>query len=278
MNGAKNFSINKKSNNLLKILIGSVIFLFILMVLNFFVLPIKNYFYTLSYPIQKTFWSAGASSSFALSSFLNAGAITKENQDLKNQNQKLLGQVAALQSIEQGNQAQSDVSAAYQNSGFKLLMAGVIGLDNNDMLSINKGFADGIAEGMPVINQQNVLFGKVFKVYKNFSEIMLVTNKNSVVNIKVQSPSPEVDGIIKGSGGLNAYLDLIPISSNINPQDVLITSAIDKSFPKNLLVAKIIQIQKNDQKPFQQAQISLFLDIKTADNLFVITNYKQVSQ
>ena len=46
-----------------------------------------------------------------------------------------------MQSIEQGNQAQSDVSEACQNDGFKLVMAGVIGLDDNDILSINKGSA-----------------------------------------------------------------------------------------------------------------------------------------
>ena len=107
---------------------------------------------------------------------------------------------------------------------------------------------------------------------------MLVSNKNSVVNVKVQQSditAPEIDGVVKGDGGLQAFLDLIPINSTINLQDVLVTSAIEKSFPKDLLVGKIIQIGKNDQKPFQQAQISLFLDIKTTNNLFVITNYKQ---
>ena len=131
---------------------------------------------------------------------------------------------------------------------------------------------------MPVINQQNVLFGKVYKVYKNFSQVMLISNKNSIINVKTQQEdinNPEVDGVVKGSGRLYAYLDLIPISSDIKPQDVLITSAIEKSFPKDLLVAKVEQIQKNDQKPFQQAQISLFLDVKASDNLFVITNYKR---
>ena len=88
---------------------------------------------------------------------------------------------------------------------------------------------------------------------------------------------PEIDGVVKGSGGLSAYLDLIPISSEINPEDVLVTSAIEKSFPKDLLIGKVVQEQKNDQKPFQQAKIRLFLDIKTADNLFVITNYKQTN-
>ena len=102
---------------------------------------------------------------------------------------------------------------------------------------------------------------------------MLISNKNSVTNVEVLAGQAE--GVVKGDGGLSAYLDLIPISSTINTQDVLVTSSIEKSFPKDLLVAKILQVQKDDQKPFQQAQISLFLDVKTADNLFVITNYKR---
>ena len=108
---------------------------------------------------------------------------------------------------------------------------------------------------------------------------MLVSNKNSIVNVKVQqvlgSTTSEIDGVIKGSGGLDAYLDLIPISSEINIGDVLVTSSIEKLFPKDLLVARITKEEKNDQKPFQQAKVDLFFDIKTTDNLFVITNYKR---
>ncbi len=284
MNSFKNFSVKQKNIGWLKTLIGVIILLFLLFVVNIFVYPIKNYFHIISAPIQKVFWSVGVSSSSFVSSFLNAGSLTAENQDLKNENQNLLSQVAFLQSVKEGNQAQNDISVSCQNSGFNLVMAGVIGLDNNDILSINKGFADGISEGTPVINQQNVLFGKIFKVYKNFSEVMLISSKNSVVNVKIQQKNlediiyntdPEVYGVIKGNGGLDAYLDLIPINSSINSQDVLVTSAIDKFFPKDLLVGRIIQKSKDDQKPFQQAQISLFFDVKSSDNLFVITNYKQ---
>ena len=280
MNAFKDFSINKKRNNWLKVLIGAATLIFLLVIINFFVSPIKNYFYTLSAPFQKSFWSAGGSSSNFLGSFLNAGYLAKENEDLKNENQKLLSQIASLQSIEQGNQAQSAISISCQNNEVQFVMAGVVGLDDNDIVSINKGSADGISEGMPVVNQQNVLFGKIFKVYKNFSKVILISNKNSVINVKIQqsqdSTDPEVDGIIKGNGGLTAYLDLIPIDSNINSGDVLVTSAIEKLFPKDLLVGKILQKEKNDQKPFQQAQVSLFFDVKATDNLFVITNYKQI--
>ena len=283
MTGLKNFYINKKHKGWLKLLIGTIIFIIVVFILGLLTTSIKNYFYAFSAPIQKTFWFAGGSSSKFLGSFFRVGSIVNENENLQRQNQDLLSQVAFLQSIEEANRAQSDVSTSCQNSEFNLMMAGVIGLDEGDILSINKGSTDGIAEGMPVVNQQNILFGKVLKVYKNFSKIMLISSKDSVINIKVQQQVPadntdsvpEIDGVVKGGGGLSAYLDLIPVSDNINSQDVLITSAIEKSFPKDLLVGKITKIDKDDQKPFQQAQIDLFFNVKTTDNLFVITNYKQ---
>ena len=51
---------------------------------------------------------------------------------------------------------------------------------------------------------------RFLKVYKNFSEVMLISNKNSVVNVKIQQSlhaqagdaTPEIDGVVKGSGGL----------------------------------------------------------------------------
>ncbi len=278
MNSINKLSINKKNTHWLKFLIGGIVFLLLLFILNLFVSPVRNSFLTLFSPIQKTFWAAGESSSGFFGSLLNSGSLAKENNNLKQTNQNLLAQIAVLQSIEQGNQAQSLVSASCQNSGFKLLMAGVTGLDDNDILSISKGSADGVAQDMPVINQQNVLVGKVSKVYKNFSKITLISNKNSVTNIKVQQSDltlPEIDGVVRGNGGLTAHLDLIPINSSINPGDILVTSSLDKSFPKDLLVAQITEKIKNDQKPFQQAKINLFFDVKKADNLFVITNYKK---
>lgn len=271
MNISENFSINKKQSAFPKIIIGIFLLVFFIMLLNFFNAPTKNFFFTVSSPIQKTFWSAGESSSGFLSSVINAGDLSKENDNLKNENQKLISEITSLQAINDANQAQSNVSQACQNTNFKLLMAGVIGLDGQDELTINKGSVDGVAENMPVINQQNVVFGKIDKVYKNFSQVMLVSNKKSIINVKIG----DINGVIKGSGNQSFYLDLVPVNSNLNKGDVLTTSALEKTFPKDLLVGTVLQIQKNDQKPFLQAQVQPFFNLSNADNLFVITNYKQ---
>jgi len=238
---------------------------------------IRNAFYVFSYPVERAFLSAGETASSYVGSFLKAGFLAKENENLKNENQKLLAKIVALQALADANQSQNAVSLACQNNDFKLLMAGIAGLNGDSTLSINKGSADGIAENMPVIDQEGALFGKVFKVYKNYSQVMLISNKNSVIDAKVQSIDEKekgVNGVLKGNGGLDVVLDLVPVDDALNEGDILVTSSLEGTFPKGLLVGRITKVEKNDQSPHQRAQVQPFFNI-TADNLFVITNYKE---
>jgi len=298
---------NKKKKVWLKILLGLAILFGLVFALNVLSSQIKNSFYIFSAPIQNAFSDAGKSSSGWLGSMLNATNLWEENNNLKKENQKLLTAISTLRSIQEGNQALSAISATCQDKNFATIMAGITGLDNQDMLTINKGSEDGIEEGMPVIDQYNVLYGKIFKVYKNFSQVILISNKNSVINVEAQQNNTEIglenettetnsgnidieaaenetplktedstiNGVIKGNGGLSVFLDLVPVDDEINNGDILITSALDQNFPKDILVGKITEVQKNDQKPFQQAKINPFFSLENVENLFVITNYKK---
>lgn len=280
MNFSGNFSINKKTSILPKIIIGIVFIAIIVFVLNIFNAHIKNTFFALSSPVEKKFWTAGESSSGFFSSLFNAVYLAGENDKLKTENQKLIAKITTLQSINDANQAQNDISLNCQNPDFNLLMAGVVGLDGQDIVSVNKGSDSGVAEGMPVINQQNVIFGKVVKVSKNFSQVMLISNKKSLINVHVVQNTDdqtinETNGAVKGLGNLNVMLDLVPVENTLTEGDVLVTSSLEKTFPKDLIVGKITKITKDDQKPFQQAQVEPFFDINKTENLFIITNYKR---
>jgi len=277
MSQIKKFFTNRRSKQI-RVLGGIIIFLFLLYFVNFFTYSIKNIFYFSSAPLQKSLWStANLLSSFS-KPILEIYSLVQENNELKKENQKLLSQLAIFQSQERSTAAQKEISLFSQDKKFDFIMADTIGLEEDDILSINKGLADGVLENMPVVTKEHVLVGRIFKVYRNFSKIILVSNKNSVVNAKVikeDNSFSNIKGVIKGKGYLEAYLDLIPIDSEIKIGDVLVTSAIERFIPKDLLIGKIINVQRDDQKPFQQAQISLFWDVKDLDNLFVITNYKR---
>ena len=292
MNNLKTFSVNKKRVGFIKFLSGLIFIFIFLFILNLSSPQIKNYFFIASNPVENRFWIAGQTVAKTFDSVLKSGSLIKENTDLKNENHKLLSQIIFLQAEKKSAQVHAEILNKNIENEFDLAIVDVIGMDIHNELTINKGSDDGILEKMPVINQQNILFGKVSKVYKNFSKVTLISDKNSIVNVKIkkdqdivinseeellkedQEKPQETDGVVKGKGNLQAFLDLVQINDELNPGDVLVTSSLENTFPKDLLVGKIFDVKKNDQSPHQQAEIDLFFDVKV-DNLFVITNYKR---
>ncbi len=271
--------LNKKRIALPKFLIGIVFLLILVAGLNLFAQNLRNIFYSSSSPLQQKFWRAGESASGFIASFLNAGKISAENFKLREENQALLAKVSNLQEQQQLTEAIRGMILSDPERNFDLLAVEAIGFDTyQNSLLINKGALDGVSENMAVINAEKVLFGKVSEVYKNFSKIVLISDKNSVVDVKIlnEDPmAPPVYGVIKGDGKLGLFLDLIPFNCEINENDTLVTSALEGIFPKGLLVGRITACFKDDQKPFQQAKVQPFFDAKTANKLFVILDYKK---
>ena len=262
-----------------KVLVGAGILVGLIIFLNLFESPVRNTFYFISSPISNVFFQAGKNINQFFGSFLTFGAYQKENSNLKQENKNLLSQIAGLQNQIKQNQDLKSFIQTPSQADFSILSAETIGLNSaNDMITISRGSKDGIQEGMPVISPQKVVYGKVTKVYKNFSEVMLVSNVKSVVDVKILQTGlekPQINGAVKGIGNLGAYLDLVNSDAKIQEHDVLITSGLEGIFPADLLVGKIESASQNDAKAFQTANVKPFFDINTLDNVFVITNYKK---
>src|SRR3989344_673477 len=267
-----------------KIIIGILSLILFISILNVFIAPIKNAFYYAVAPISKSLWKAGNGTAGFLTPFFNIQGLARENSNLKQENEKLLSQIIYLHPMLAQNQAIQKVVQNTQEDRFALTATQTIGLDvNADTVLVDRGFINGVAENMPVISADKTLVGKVYKVYKNFSQVVLISNKNSVVDVKVSSlgmqdpanPPVPVLGAVKGSGNLSLYLDLVSSEAQIQPQDMVLSSGQEGVFPKNLLIGTLTSIDKNDLKPFQTAKIQPSFDIKSADTLFIITNYKQ---
>ena len=252
----------------------------IILFLNIFQNTIRNSFFTLSSPISKTFLQAGNNSSELFNSVTAFDSVKKENNNLKEENEILLSKLSLLQQSLRDNQELKTALENTKNDNFNIVLIKITGLDaQNDIVTINKGSDDGIFENMPLISGQKVLYGKVIKVYKNFSQVILISSKNSTVDAKIQNndiQKPQIYGAIKGTGALSLYLDLVASDAEIKEGDTLVTSALEGTFPPNLLIGKIISTDKNDAKPFQTAHLQPLFNIKNTDTLFVITNYKQI--
>jgi len=261
----------KLSSKKNKVLIIVVVVVSIIFLLNFFQKDVRSFFYSVSAPIQKVLWRAGERTSDFLGGIMRVKILKQELDELKLENQELIAQVVVLKDLKKENKTLRQALEIGFQKEFKLALVQIISKDiSQDFILIDKGSEDGISKNMPVITQQRVLVGKISEIYKNFSKVMLISNKENSFDAKIQNEEKDISGVVKGQGNFRILFDLIPREENLSQEDIVITSALGGIFPKGLLVGRIKEIKKSDVEPFQQAEIEPFFDVSQTETLFII--------
>lgn len=137
-------------------------------------------------------------------------------------------------------------------------------------IQIDLGEQHGIEEGMPVVTDRG-LVGRIFNVYPRTSDIMLITDPRSSVNVMTQAS--RAPGILRGRVGQLPIMELIPPEIEISVGEIIITSGLGGHFPKGLVVGQVIEVQKNDDLMFQSAIIQPTVDFDRMELVLVITNF-----
>ncbi len=251
-----------------KILIFLIVFVFIFS-LNFFKGEVKNFFYSVSAPLQKALWEAGDNTSDFFIGIFQGKKLIQENDALKQKVQELLSENSSLIELKTENEFLRESLNLGLEKYFQLKMADVIGKDiTGDSLMINRGKKDGITEGNPVITSQKVLVGRIGEVLDNFSKIVLISDKNSSFDAKISDS--EIYGVVKGKGHSEARLELIPKEKEMKIGDIVLTSSLGGIFPKDILIGEISEVQKSDVEPFQAAKIEIYAKIQNLKTVFII--------
>jgi rod shape-determining protein MreC len=249
-----------------KIKIGLIVFLLIVffLVLNLtgFSKDVKNFFYLVSAPIQGFFWQVGEK----FSNFFEKD----ENENLKLEIQRLNAEIAKLKEIERENKILKEALDIGLQEEFKMVFAQITSKDvAQDSILINKGLNDGVLENMPVITQQRILLGKVIQTYDNFSRVMLISNKNSVIPINIEN----TEAMAVGKTNLQIGLDRIPLEAEIKEGDKVVTSGLGGFFPSGILIGYAKNIEKLGVEFFQRAQLQSVVDLREIRNVFIIINF-----
>jgi len=259
-----------------KLKIGAIVILliafFVVLNLTGFSKEVKNFFYFISAPIQKTFWEAGDSVSDFFEAVSEIRNLKKENENLELGIQELNAEIAMLRDLEKENRVLREALALGLQEEFKMVFAQITGKDiAQDSILIDKGLKHGISRDKPVITQQKVLVGKISDVYDNFSRVMLISNKESAFSVNIQMT--DVKAIAKGRGGLQLFLDFVPRDVEIRDGDRVVTTALEGIFPKGLLIGYVKEIEKSDLEPFQRAEIHSAFNLKELESVFVIIGF-----
>ena len=161
-----------------------------------------------------------------------------------------------------------------QLSQFKQIPAKVVSnslKDANNLMTIDKGSADGVRKDMGVVSGTGVV-GIVYLVSPHYSVVIPLLNTKSNVSCKIENR--DYFGFLNWQGGSTnqAFLDDIPRHARFKLHENIVTSGYSSVFPPGILVGKILHVYNSPDGASYRLCVQLATDFSTLRDVCVIDN------
>jgi rod shape-determining protein MreC len=137
----------------------------------------------------------------------------------------------------------------------------------NSSLMINKGRAQGVKPGMPVINKLGVV-GKVAEVAEHSAKVILVNDPGFSVAV-VDQRSREA-GLLSGSLSGKCRLSYLPEETDVKQGDQIVTSLLSNAFPEGLLVGRVVEVYAAGGISDARAEVRPAVDVAKIEEVLVV--------
>lgn len=204
-------------------------------------------------------------------------SLTTVNQHLTQRNLALEQKVVELSEkltavTKDSSYIKADVTQ--QLSQFKQIPAKVVSnslKDVNNLMTIDKGSADGVRKDMGVVSGTGVV-GIVYLVSPHYSVVIPLLNTKSNVSCKIENR--DYFGFLNWQGGSTnqAFLDDIPRHARFKLHENIVTSGYSSVFPPGILVGKILHVYNSPDGVSYRLCVQLATDFSTLRDVCVIDN------
>ncbi|MFA5021989.1 MAG: rod shape-determining protein MreC [Patescibacteria group bacterium] len=261
-----------KSRPLSLTLLAAVILLIFLHYTSILV-PIENLVIRILAPIQSKIYGTGTKVNDFYYDATSRKDFVQANEKLTNEVNRLTIENAQLKTVLQDNQEVSKQANFLARTGLQAITARVVGKNpepNLQSIILDKGSNEGIKINFPLITDDGVMIGKISQVKANSSEAVLINDSRSKIAVIIQNESNS-KGVVVGEHGLSLKMELISKNDVIKEGDIAITSGLEPTIPRGLVVGKINRITAEPNASFQTAWLQSLVKI---DNLTVVSVLK----
>jgi len=133
-------------------------------------------------------------------------------------------------------------------------------------ITIDKGFGDGIARDMPVINAAGVL-GRVALPAGNTATVQLIIDRSAAAAVRIDRTRTE--GIALGNGDGTLRLEYLSATAEIAEGDTVVTAGIDGIYPPGLDVGRIEKVERAGPA-YRRVVIRPFADFARLETVLVL--------
>lgn len=202
-------------------------------------------------------------------------SLTKVNQELTQRNAYLEQEV---QKLSDSLVSVTKDSSIYHRDQFALLrnyrlipakvVANSVDKPGN-LMTIDKGSADGIHKAMGVISGTGVV-GIVYLVAEHYAIVIPVLNTKSNISCMIQNRG--YFGYLRWKGGVSdlAYLEEVPRHAHFKLGDYVVTSGYSAVFPPGVRVGRILHVFNSADGLSYRVQLRLSTDFARLRDVCVI--------
>lgn len=231
------------------------------------------------YPFQRLAEMPGELWQQADSFFTLQNNLIRDNARLRQSHILDAAQLQKFQALQAEDQHLRDMLAVQQRANYPAQLAEIAYVERDIFkrkLFLDKGAQANVQAGQVVIDDVGVV-GQVTRVYPWLSEVTLITDKDHAVPVQVLRNG--LHAVVFGSGDTSDLaLRYMPVSSDIQEGDVLVTSGIDGTYPPGLPVAKVGHIERDPAYPFARIQCSPIAGVDRHRQLLILSGLPKLPE
>ena len=226
-------------------------------------------------PFQRAFSWVGSQLAFVKNSVAEISHLHEQNKQLREEVELLRAQNLTASEYASENQRLRNLLGYKQAAvQFDLVAASVIGRESaswSSVIVINRGTFDGVANNMAVVTEMG-LVGHVMEAGLNSSKVQLLLDPRSSVGTLIQRPESRVAGIVEGDIKNPNFPKMvnIPKDSDVQVNDMVVTSGFGGVYPKGIVVGKIIEIHNEEGGLLKYGVLDPSVDFQKLEDVAVI--------
>jgi rod shape-determining protein MreC len=205
----------------------------------------------------------------AWTGYVDLRDVQEENEALKRELQTL--QVRLQEERAQAQRAENfrQLLELRERAGVDTVAAEVIAgpatIEFRDM-TIDKGNADGVARDMAVISPAGVV-GRVILASPRAARVQMLIDLNAAAGAMIERTRAQ--GLVVGQGSA-LRMDYVPGTTEVKQGDLVVTSGIDKIYPKGFVIGTVESIETSSGT-FHDIVVRPAVDFSRLEEVLVVT-------
>jgi rod shape-determining protein MreC len=199
-------------------------------------------------------------------------AVSHENIQLKQALNQAVETNSQWREVELSNNRLRSLLNFQKTTTNRVIAAEVIGKDPSPWFKtviIDKGKADGIQKGLPVVIAQGIA-GQITETSDHYAMVMLIIDRNSAVDAVVQRSRAR--GVIKGASTELCRFDFVLHKHDVKIGDIVVASGFDGVYPKGLRIGWVSDALKRDAEIFQEITVTPYVDFEKLEEVLIVLN------